>query len=135
MFEDILLFVYGSLLSGLKHHEQMRGARLLGMSSLTDYHLVLYKEAYPALVPGTTADPAHFARVAGELYVVSPQHLSRLDVFEECPTLYQRKSVRLTSGDVAQAYTITPTQAHGYPVILGDFRAHLATQPADEPKS
>lgn len=116
------LFVYGSLMRGLVHHNEMRGATFIGEKKLLAHHLVLYEDAYPALVQGTSAE---HTVVSGELYVVSSLHLARLDIFEECPRLYQRRSVELSDGAAAQSYGISAERARVYPVISGDFRQYL----------
>lgn len=102
------VFVYGSLKSGLMHHDQMAGARLLGAATLPGYVLVLYEEGYPALVEDEPArDGRRVSEVQGELYEVSEAHLLRLDVFEDCPTLYQRSLVSLRGGVQAHAYVVS----------------------------
>lgn len=116
------LFVYGSLMRGLVHHQQMEDALFIGKRLLFLHHLVLYEDAYPALVAGSFAE---HTVVAGELYVTSPLHLARLDDFEECPHLYQRKRVKLSDGSVAQAYCISSRRAEIYPTISGDFRQYI----------
>ncbi len=120
------LFVYGSLLSGLKHHDQMKGARLLGARELLNHHLVLYEDAYPALVPGRAEGAStgrlHASLVVGELYEVSEEHLKSLDQFEECPKLYQRRTITLSDGSRAESYLIEPERAVPYEVISGNYR-------------
>ncbi|HXS17398.1 MAG TPA: gamma-glutamylcyclotransferase family protein [Polyangiaceae bacterium] len=134
MTEAVPLFVYGSLMFGLKHHQQLVGARPLGEAELMDHHLVLYEGAYPALVPGVPAgaDPGVAQRyaVVGEVFMVEHEHLLRLDQFEDCPDLYQRVEVTLCCGLRAQAYAITRKRAQAYPVIGGSFREFLRDIPA-----
>jgi gamma-glutamylcyclotransferase (GGCT)/AIG2-like uncharacterized protein YtfP len=133
MKEAVPLFVYGSLMSGLMHHDQLAGAERLGEARLPDHHLVLYEGLYPALVPGQPCDaqPQQAAPtwVVGELFVVEAGHLAHLDQFEECPQLYQRIAVTLAQGTRAQAYAITRERARKYPSIVGNFREYLAGLP------
>jgi len=143
MKEAVPLFVYGSLMSGLKHHDQLAGARRLGDAQLMGHHLVLYEGAYPALVPGpprnaplagsTLSKQAQLTVVVGEVFVVEPEHLQRLDLFEECPDLYQRIQVSLVGGMLAQAYAVTGELALNYPPILGNFREYLGSFTAHSP--
>jgi gamma-glutamylaminecyclotransferase len=94
------LFVYGSLKRGFAHHDQLRGASLEGeMRTEAGYRLVR-QGRYPALVEGGTTC------VSGEVYRVSPELLERLDAFEGCPELYQRRRVTLADGSEAEAYLI-----------------------------
>lgn len=126
MEEDVYLFVYGSLMTGLAHHGQMLGSRYCGPAVLEEHHLVHYEGAYPALVVGLPEDRTRsssgYRHVVGELFVVRREHLARLDAFEDCPQLYQRLEVRLSDGLAAEAYCISRERARNYPVIHGDFR-------------
>jgi gamma-glutamylcyclotransferase (GGCT)/AIG2-like uncharacterized protein YtfP len=107
------LFVYGSLKRGFVHHAELAGARLEGeVCTASGYRLVL-KGRYPALAEGGTAT------VCGELYLVNPELLERLDVFEGCPKLYQRGRVRLSDGSEALAYVIASDLAETFPEIPG----------------
>jgi gamma-glutamylcyclotransferase (GGCT)/AIG2-like uncharacterized protein YtfP len=123
------LFVYGSLMRGLKHHDQMKGAQFLRRARLCGYQLVLYQEGYPALVVRTAPSTAKSSAsaVEGELFAVGPEQLVRLDLFEECPDLYQRGSVVLADGSSAQAYLIGPELARSCTEIPGDYRSYLKT--------
>lgn len=128
MREAVPLFIYGSLMSGLEHHDQLVGAEPRGKALLMDHHLVLYEGSYPALVPGSpgTGQPQpQTLCVVGELFVVDVEHLERLDSFEECPHLYQRITVTLADGTRAQAYAIGRERAQDFSVLGGDFRAFL----------
>jgi gamma-glutamylaminecyclotransferase len=102
-----LLFVYGSLKSGLSNHRRLAGAACLdGRASAEGYGLVRYVAGYPALVeaPGRTAQ--------GEVYVVQTDVLEELDEFEECPSVYTRKaiSVKLSDGSTREVFAYLAAQ-------------------------
>ena|GEM_PF-957515 len=114
MASKTLIFVYGSLKRGARHHGQLAGAEFVGSSrSAPGYRLVRYSEGYPALVRASGEDGA----VRGELYRVDAEQLGRLDAFEECPTLYQRELIELEDGSSAAAYVIFAEQARGLPSL------------------
>jgi gamma-glutamylcyclotransferase (GGCT)/AIG2-like uncharacterized protein YtfP len=85
------LFVYGSLLSGLHNHHQLRDSRLLG-SGLTYDRFTMYDlESFPCLVRDEHGEYAH-----GEVYEVDDDVLERLDQLEGVPSFYQRETVTVT---------------------------------------
>lgn len=94
--ESLALFVYGSLKRGFRHHDLLLGARFrCEVETAAGYQLVLLGE-YPALAEG--GDGA----VTGELYSIENELLARLDRFEGPE--YERREVRLATGDMAHAY-------------------------------
>ncbi len=95
MADSTLLFVYGSLRRGQRHHDELAGAEFVGNALTTCTYHVVEAHGYPALVPGQQA-------VAGELYRVSAQHIVALDRFEGPD--YERKSLELAGGTRAEAY-------------------------------
>lgn len=108
MSDDVAaeLFVYGSLKRGFRHHDELRGATFQGETETeVGYHLVLLGE-YPALIEGG-ADT-----VRGERYAVNEALLARLDEFEGSG--YERRTVKLATGSVAQAY-FASSPAEGLP--------------------
>ena len=109
------VFVYGSLKRGLIHHDELDGTRFLGEARLLGYRLVLYEESYPALVE----NPGSELSVCGEVFSVSPEQLTHLDAFEDCPRLYQRVRVQLDWGIHPWAYVIPPDIGARYITISG----------------
>jgi gamma-glutamylcyclotransferase (GGCT)/AIG2-like uncharacterized protein YtfP len=94
--EGVLLFAYGSLKRGFRHHDLLVGARFRGeVETAAGYHLVLLGE-YPALAEGGDGT------VRGELYAVGNELSEALDAFEG--TDYERRDVRLATGGMAHAY-------------------------------
>jgi gamma-glutamylaminecyclotransferase len=109
---DRLLFVYGSLKRGFRHHSELGSARFLGaVRTAMGYGLVRFGQ-YPALVQ------ASGKRVSGELYSVDAVLLARLDEFEGCPDLYRRDPVTLEDGRAALAYFVC-ADAADHPAVEG----------------
>jgi gamma-glutamylcyclotransferase (GGCT)/AIG2-like uncharacterized protein YtfP len=101
MARQTLVFVYGSLRRGARHHDELAGATFVGESRTEPGYCLVRQGEYPALREGGTG------AVAGELYLVSDELLARLDVFEHTPELYRRGEVRLEGALCAQAYFAT----------------------------
>lgn len=88
--ESDLLFVYGSLKRGARHHAELRGARFVGAARTAEgYELEAIGE-YLALVER----PGLPSTVSGELFEVDQPLLLLLDEFEGED--YRRGIVRLT---------------------------------------
>jgi 2,4-diketo-3-deoxy-L-fuconate hydrolase len=105
----VLLFVYGSLKRGFRHHRELCGASFQSPArTLPRYRLVSAGE-YPVLLPGGDT------RVAGELYEVPRETLARLDEFEG--PAYARKVVELEGGLRALAYVGDPRAFADHPSI------------------
>ncbi len=106
----VLLFVYGSLKRGGRHHEELAGAQFIGPAETEPgYRLeVLEGTDYLALVPapsgaaGSVAPAPTPATVKGELFLVEHSGLSALDAFEG--DAYYRTKVKIGNGVLALAY-------------------------------
>jgi gamma-glutamylcyclotransferase (GGCT)/AIG2-like uncharacterized protein YtfP len=82
-----LVFVYGSLRRGQRHHRLLGGSRLLGLHRTAPGYTMIDLGAYPGVVDdGQTA-------VTGEVYRVSGACLRVLDWFEGCPAHYRRTAI------------------------------------------
>lgn len=106
------VFVYGSLLSGLHNHRQMRGATLLGPArTIESVGWALFSlGAFPAM-----ALTGGLGAVRGEVYEVGGRHLARLDSFEGVSSgFYVRQEVLVVvegqGVSLTQAYVQTPEQ-------------------------
>jgi gamma-glutamylcyclotransferase (GGCT)/AIG2-like uncharacterized protein YtfP len=95
-----LLFVYGSLKRGHSNHAQLSGAEFCGEAQTAAGYALYGAGAYPALAEEGQG------RVRGELYAVPLESFGRLDEFECCPWLYERRRIRLSDGRPAQAYLL-----------------------------
>jgi gamma-glutamylcyclotransferase (GGCT)/AIG2-like uncharacterized protein YtfP len=111
----VLLFVYGSLKRGFRHHDVLGSAVFVrALRTAPGFRLVRYGN-YPALAPAEESKES----AAGELYEVDASDLPRLDAFEDVPELYQRESIPLEDGTHAEAYVISARRAEPLPCIAG----------------
>ncbi len=110
------LFVYGTLRSGASQHARMAGATPRGPARTRPEVTLVRVSWHPALyLEGTTA-------VVGEVYEVDDALRAALDAFEGVPEWYQRVSLELEDGSIAETYVMRPADARGYPVIAsGDW--------------
>lgn len=94
------VFVYGSLLSGLRYHYMMGDSRFLGVG-LTRPRFTLHDlGAYPGITEGGAT------AIAGEIYEVDDARLAALDAFEDCPDMYERLLEPLAEGGTAWLYVL-----------------------------
>jgi gamma-glutamylcyclotransferase (GGCT)/AIG2-like uncharacterized protein YtfP len=106
----VLLFVYGTLLRDEPNHPQLSDAAFVRSTRTAARYELVDLGGYPALLEnGETA-------VSGEVYEVDDSLLERLDVFEEVPVLYQRKTIELVDGAV-DGYVMPRERASGAPRI------------------
>lgn len=138
--ENELLFVYGTLLSGLSNHHHMQGATCLGPATMQGALFDLGD--YPAMsLIGDSATPV--GTVLGELYQIDAAQWQRLDDLEEVDPASVENSMYLrVSADVTWLATDTPqalrAQVYVYNRSLkgrlqiknGDFRRHISNQKA-----
>jgi len=134
MNSENLLFVYGTLLSGLSNHHHMAGATCLGEAHI---HAALFDMGeYPALsVQGKWALP--LGPVLGELYQIEPTQWQALDDLEEVDpdsienSMYVRVPIQVQWQHAEGPQTVT-AQVYVYNWSLagrpriehGDFRRH-----------
>lgn len=111
MADSTLLFVYGSLKRGRRHHAELGGARFVGVARTAPEYRLLDLGEYPALAAGRRA-------IEGELYVVTEALLVELDRFEGDG--YERAAVRLDGGGVALAYFATSVLVRDASELDGD---------------
>lgn len=113
----MLIFVYGTLRRGEHNHVELGPARYVGEVWTAPSYELVDMGHYPALLEsGSDA-------VRGELYDVPDSWLARLDLFEDVPTLYERKQVAL-AGDHALGYVMRRELAGDAPRIeSGDWCA------------
>lgn len=121
-----LLFVYGTLLSGLRLHHAMQGAISLGAARVQGRLYDL--GTYPGLVWGE-------GEVSGEVYRVDAAHLERLDLIEEMipndprSSLYWREQVEVLTGacagQVVWTYRYNRAVDEHALIAHGDYRRHV----------
>ncbi|HMR79671.1 MAG TPA: gamma-glutamylcyclotransferase [Polyangiaceae bacterium] len=117
------VFVYGSLMQGLEHHEEMRGAQFEGTCRTVAGFFLALQGRYPALVRGGATV------VHGESYLVTAAQLARLDVFEGCPGLYQRERISLDDGGHRFAYLIDAERGSRLPRVGSCWRGWVRPSP------
>jgi gamma-glutamylcyclotransferase (GGCT)/AIG2-like uncharacterized protein YtfP len=120
------LFIYGTLMPGLRLEAQMHSARFMG----------------PAQVPGRLVDVGRFpglllgdGQVTGEVYEVDAAHLARLDVVEGLvsgdreASQYWREEVMVLSGPLqgqqVQTYVYNRPTDGCTPIPHGDYRRYI----------
>ena len=134
MNSENLLFVYGTLLSGLSNHHHMKAATCLGEAHV---QAALFDMGeYPALsVQGAWAQA--LGPVLGELYQIKPAQWQRLDDLEEVDpdsienSMYLRVPIQVQWQQpegvrtvAAQVYVYNWSLAGRPRIEHGDFRRH-----------
>jgi gamma-glutamylaminecyclotransferase len=119
--DAMLLFVYGTLLSGEANHALLDGCETMGPAHTAPVFDLYDCGDYPVMVRGGTT------AVAGELYRVAPAMRARLDEFEGHPHLFRRSRIALTGGQQAHAYLAAEAAPARICLIpRGDWRAWRA---------
>jgi gamma-glutamylaminecyclotransferase len=120
------VFVYGSLMSGLEHHDTLAHASFLGpATTLVTYRLYAI-DYYPAAV----IDDAGCA-LEGELYQVDDLTLAALDAVEDAPGYFERARTAVSWGAEAFIYVLPRERlprGDGGAVDGGSWRAHRQAQ-------
>ncbi|RUM87165.1 MAG: hypothetical protein DSZ25_03915 [Thermovibrio sp.] len=80
-----LLFVYGTLMSGLSAHSFLIDSAFISHGILYGARLIHLSEGYPAVVEGE-------GRVFGEVYRVDDLTLKAIDLFEDFNELFPEES-------------------------------------------
>ncbi len=126
----IRLFAYGSLLPGERDSDLLRAARQLGPARTPAIYHLVELPGFPALLSGGRL------AVEGELYAVTREELSAIDVRKEHPILFHRETIELESGDSAEAYLMTFEQLRGRRRLrVGDWRKRFSPPAAGIPES
>lgn len=107
-----LLFVYGILRKGESSHYLLQDSELLGMYETPPVYALFDFGNRPGLVDGHSA-------ITGEVYRVSNQVLSDLDLFEDVPVEYRRELIDTPFGQ-AWIY-IYQGAASGVAIESGDW--------------
>jgi gamma-glutamylcyclotransferase (GGCT)/AIG2-like uncharacterized protein YtfP len=80
-----LLFVYGTLMQGMRNHAYLEKAKFVGAAQTKPEFELLYNGSIPAAKPGNES-------ITGELYEAEDDILAGLDVLEEVSSqLYEKK--------------------------------------------
>ena len=120
------LFIYGTLMPGLRLEAQMHGARFLGAAQVPGRLVDLGR--YPGLLHGE-------GQVTGEVYEVDDVHLARLDAVEDmvpghrAASQYWREEVTVASGPLqgqrVQTYVYNRPVDGCTAIAHGDYRRYI----------
>ncbi|WP_300709343.1 gamma-glutamylcyclotransferase family protein [Limnohabitans sp.] len=120
------LFIYGTLMPGLRLEAEMHGARFTGAAQVPGRLVDLGR--YPGLLLGDGV-------VSGEVYEVDDAHLARLDVVEDmvpgdrAASQYWREEVTVLSGPLqgqpVQTYVYNRPTNGCTPISHGDYRRYI----------
>ena len=121
-----LLFIYGTLMPGLRLEGQMQGARFVGAAQVPGRLVDVGR--YPGLLVGD-------GLVTGEVYEVDAAHLARLDAVEDMvpgdrfASQYWREGVTVASGPLqgqpVQTYVYNRPVDGCTPIAHGDYRRYI----------
>ena len=120
------LFIYGTLMPGLRLEAEMHGARFLGAAQVPGRLVDLGR--YPGLLSGEGV-------VTGEVYEVDDTHLARLDVVEDMvpgnrvASQYWREVVTVCGGPLqgqqVQTYVYNRPVDGCTSIAHGDYRRYI----------
>ena len=121
-----LLFIYGTLMPGLRLEAQMQGARFIGAAQVPGRLVDVGR--YPGLLSGA-------GLVTGEVYQIDDAHLARLDTVEDmvpgdrAASQYWREEVTVLSGALqgqrVQTYVYNRPVDGCTPIPHGDYRRYI----------
>ena len=120
------LFIYGTLMPGLRLEAEMHGARFVGPAHIAGRLIDVGR--YPGLLQGD-------GQVTGEVYEVDDAHLARLDEVEGVvpgdrnASQYWREEVTVLSGPLqgqqVQTYVYNCPVDGCKPIPHGDYRRYI----------
>ena len=120
------LFIYGTLMPGLRLEAQMHGARFLGLAQVPGRWVDVGR--YPGLLHGE-------GQITGEVYEVDDAHLARLDGVEDmvpgdrAASQYWREEVTVLSGPLqghqVHTYVYNRPVDGCTPIAHGDYRRYI----------
>ena len=120
------IFIYGTLLPGLRLAAEMHGARFMGAAQIQGR--LIDVGHYPGLIQGD-------GQVTGEVYEVDDAHLARLDEVEgvvpgdRAESHYWREEVTVLSGplqgQLVQTYLYNHPVDGCTPISHGDYRRYI----------
>lgn len=96
------VFVYGSLKRGLGNHVLLAGSTFLGLDKVESGFNMVSLGAFPGVVPANPGYP-----VLGEVWEITDEVLSDLDMLEGHPRFYRRVRVPTRFGE-AWIYVLPP---------------------------
>ena len=103
----LLLFAYGSLMKGERHHVELAEATCLGTVRTRELYRLVDLGLYPAMIDSPDM------QIEGELYSIPRKLLIRLDGVKELGRLFHRRTIGLESGAEAETYLMNEGQVRG----------------------
>jgi len=133
--EKHLVFVYGTLMTGMRNHHRMLNDGITLWGSKANLYGDFTMEARrtssgylaPIVMRNVPGDPHGI--VNGEIYEVDNENLMLLDMFEGHPDVYRRE--RVTANYAKEGGDVGEITAWSYIYKNGDYRLENA-QPGDE---
>lgn len=107
----ILVFVYGTLLSGQGNNHYLKNSKLLG-KSITLGFTMHDLGAFPALVEQDLGLPDGENEIHGEVWEIDERTLDRLDYLEGVPHFYRRKVTETIFGPAWVYYNNAAVERH-----------------------
>jgi len=89
--ENNVIFVYGTLKRGFKLCDMLEKSKFLGDGETLHKYVMYTNGRFPMV-----SDKYKETRISGEVYIVSDDVLENLDIIEDCPDVFTRKSVFVT---------------------------------------
>ena len=112
----IRVFVYGTLRLGETYHHLMSACEYLGPRSTAPEYELVNIGRYPGLImDGATS-------VRGDLFLVTPEILEKLDEYEGYPEDYSRESIDLEGAETAVAYIYRLNVENCPKIVSGDWK-------------
>jgi len=117
--KTVLLFVYGTLMSGFGNNVLLRDQELIGPGETINEY-TMYASGIPFV-----SDEEQTSRIKGELWAVQPSRMPSLDGLEGHPDWYERKLIPvIVNGEEYQAWLYFNTENRGNLVEDGDYRRY-----------
>lgn len=111
--KDLHVMVYGTLKGGHPNHGAITGAEFLGRHCLEGYQMVDLGW-YPGVIKG-----GENTKIFGEVYKITPDMLSTMDMIEGHPNYYERKEVDVLDGKKAWIYLLPAEYLEENEVVEG----------------
>lgn len=117
----VLLFAYGTLMSGYGNNHYLRNQKLIGAGT-TDKEYTMYASGIPFINENEKTSQIH-----GELWEVESSALPYIDNLEGHPNWYQRKQIPVTvNGEKYTAWLYFNNENGGKKVLDGNFRNYTS---------
>ncbi len=114
--KSIRVFVYGTLRVGEPYHHLMSACEYLGARTTAPQYELVNIGRYPGLIlHGATS-------IQGDLFLVSPEILEKLDEYEGYPEDYSRETIDLAGSETATAYIYRLNVENCPKIASGDWK-------------